>query len=101
MPGTEDNLKQLSKSCNRGKKCQLNKKNTLAYSPMDHFSLSSVCCSDLASLSGSGAAPFLACNLCHNNPWFQSGLLKHAGRTLTQRCCLLASPGFPTATIQG
>lgn len=60
MPGAEDNLKQLSKSCNRGKMCQLNKKNTLAYFPVDHFSLPSVCWSDLASLSGSGARSILS-----------------------------------------
>lgn len=80
MPGTEDNLKRLGKSCRGGKLCQLNKKNTLAYSPVDRFSLPSVSCSDLASLSGSGAGSILSLQSLSQQPmapiWASSALRK-------------------------
>lgn len=60
--------------------CQLNKKNTLAYSPVDHFSLLTACCRDLASLSGSGAGSILSLQSLSQQPmapiWASSALRK-------------------------
>lgn len=60
--------KTAQQKLQQGEMCQLNKKNTLAYFPGDHFSLPSACCSDLASLSGSGAGSILSLQSLSQQP---------------------------------